>query len=225
MKKLLLISLIFLFPLVINAQFQPCGNRINLVTLSPLSGTNIINVSINSECCNIHNLNNFTYNPAENSLNLCYLDTGLTMPSSITSSIELQDANNAGSQTLIINYTYYLLNSEEICSGITDFDSSITLTFEGPLTQSRVFTLDANSFETKKISLFPNPNNGNFYIELPNPTNQVAVTIVDLYGKLIYKTDNYTSGNLINNQNLAKGFYLAKITQDKENKTLKFIIK
>ena len=66
--------------------------------------------------------------------------------------------------------------------------------------------------------LYPNPNNGTFILAYDSKNNaEATVTIVDISGKLVYKStldklDNFTQ---INTNNLNNGIYFIQISHDK----------
>jgi len=211
---------IFILPLLINSQ----NVNIGYIVASPVIGTNDINLQINSYCGNVHFLNNYNYtnNNSNFNIDVCYEGTLLLMPTNITSDITLSNANTTGYHEIIVNayFRIGIIDPVNTCSNVIN---SYILTFDGPLTQQRFFTLDNNTFGTKKISLYPNPNNGTFSLDLPASTIDIKLEIIDLSGKVIYNNNNYT-GSPIEIKYLAKGVYFAKLTQDQTNETLKFIV-
>ncbi len=218
---LVLFSSSFLF-----GQIGSCGNRITSVTFSPVTGNTDITVSINSDCCEIHNLETFGYsnNAPNHSITLCYRDSGLLMPSSITSQIVLPNANTNGSQNFTINSFYFFGIPGGNCSANTVFNAPITLSFDAPLLAPRIFTLAINAFETSKLKLYPNPNNGEFRIDLPEVIGEVQLRVFDISGKEVYTNFSYYSGNLIALKNLSTGLYFAKIVSKQSTEVLKFVI-
>lgn len=223
MKKIVCSILLLIFPFFMNGQ-GIFFNGIVSATLSPIVGTSDLELVIQSQCTEIHHFNNYTYNSQANIVTLCYQNTGLTMPSVRYSTITLPNANLNGSQLLTINSYYFFGPPTGNCNSNPVFNQPITLAFNGPLTQPRIFTLNNDSFETKKISLYPNPNNGKFSIDLPSKMSNVALSIYDLSGKKIYDIANYSSGTTMLLNDLAKGLYLAKVSTDQTSKTLKFIV-
>lgn len=204
-----------------------CGNRITSVTFSPVTGNNDITVSINSNCCEIHNLDSFGYsnNVPNHSITLCYRDSGLLMPSSITSQIVLPNANTTGTQNFTINSFYFFGGPGGNCSANTVFNAPITLSFDTPLLVPRVFTLANNAFETTKFKLYPNPNDGEFSIDLPTTVDEVQLYIFDVSGKQVYTDFSYSSGDSITLKNLSTGVYFAKVVSGQSTEILKFVIK
>src|SRR6476660_7934191 len=105
MKKSVL-ALAFLFgSMVTNAQ---CTTLTSIV-FSPISGSNDLLMEINSSCCDIHHFNRYTMtsNGSNHIITLCYEDTGLLMPSTITTPITLLGLNSGGDQNFTINPSNY----------------------------------------------------------------------------------------------------------------------
>lgn len=226
MKNILIGLFTLFFSVVINGQVGSCANRINSVVFTPITGTNDINLSINSQYCNAHNLNTFVYtnNAPNHVVTLCYIDALLLMPSTITSNVLLTNANLSGVQNFTINSNISNLGTSDPCASSTVFNSPITLTFITPLTESRTFLSLENDFNIKKISLSPNPNSGSFSIDLPEEIDQVQLSISDLSGKEVYYTDAYISGKMLQLKELSKGLYFVKIDYNQTTETLKFIV-
>lgn len=222
MNKLVFRILLLLFPFFINGQVG-----IGSITISPIAGTNDIDLSIYSYCSQVHHLNNYeiTNNTAETIVNLCYVDTGLLMPTNFTSHITLSNINTTGVQTVTVNAYYnYTLGPTQPCNANLISGTPTSLTFDAPLTQPRIFTLANNTFELKKISLYPNPNKGTFSIDLPVTMNNVSLHIIDLSGKKIFDVTNYSSGTLISINDIAKGLYLVNVNTDQTSEILKFVV-
>ena len=175
----------------------------------------------------VHNLESHDYinnNTPNHVISLCYVDTGLLLQTNITSNFVLSNANTTGIQKFTINSYYHFGNNDIGCLANTIFDSPISLSFDTPLVQPRLFTLSNNEFETKKLNLYPNPNNSSFTIDLPTGVDQIQLSVFDLSGKEIFTNFSYSSGDLIQLKNLSKGLYLAKVVSNKTTEILKFII-
>ncbi len=67
----------------------------------------------------------------------------------------------------------------------------------------------------KKIKIYPNPNNGNFIVEILKFSGNSTIQIIDCHGKLVHQQISLTSQTQIN-LDLSKGIYLIKVT-DKNN--------
>lgn len=78
---------------------------------------------------------------------------------------------------------------------------------------------------SSNVTIFPNPNNGVFYLQLKNNIQQKDVkeiSIFDLKGKIVYQTKQFNHD--IEIRNLAKGTYFLRIQLSKNNLIEKLII-
>jgi Secretion system C-terminal sorting domain len=84
---------------------------------------------------------------------------------------------------------------------------------------------EEKSLQSENISLYPNPNNGNFIISINTSEKQsLEITILDLNGKIVFsQTCVSDNGKCEFNANqLQRGFYTVKINHEK---SLKLLIK
>ncbi len=92
-----------------------------------------------------------------------------------------------------------------------------------------VTPLSNESFELENLSIYPNPNNGNFTIIFDNAINDsVNVNVYDLSGRSVYNKDFETSSNFnenINLTNIKSGMYLVRILDGDRMVTKKIVIK
>lgn len=79
------------------------------------------------------------------------------------------------------------------------------------------------SNETKKIKLFPNPNNGQFNIELTN-YNAATVEIYSLLGAKIVQLNNMQTGIYPLNMGMQKGIYILKVNEGEKQAIQKFVV-
>ena len=82
-------------------------------------------------------------------------------------------------------------------------------------------TLGINSQELTSISIFPNPASNYLNISLSNSNLLKSVTIYDLYGKEVFKSND--SLEKISIYNLSKGTYLLILETDKGSFSKKII--
>jgi len=93
--------------------------------------------------------------------------------------------------------------------------------------------LSNGDFEsTIDVKVFPNPFVDQFFVEVHgiNPSNDIGVSLYDIYGKRIYnhlyKADNHLiidNSNIPILQNLSKGVYLFCVTIDNNSRVIKLI--
>ena len=81
--------------------------------------------------------------------------------------------------------------------------------------------LAVSNFEASDVKLFPNPSTGVISI---NTTTPVAVSIVDITGKVVFEANNVTKDKNIDLSGLQKGMYLAKISSENATTTEKIIL-
>jgi para-nitrobenzyl esterase len=71
-------------------------------------------------------------------------------------------------------------------------------------------------------SLFPNPStDGTFRIQLPTDVQQIAVTITDLSGKVVFQSDNVQNQHTVRLNGVPAGIYAVQV-QDVKNSTRRF---
>lgn len=124
-------------------------------------------------------------------------------------------------------------SQEEIQSlTLTTFGSDVKATasftggIDGTYSFARQESLSEDTFELTGVSLYPNPNNGNFTLQLTATTTQVEVIIHDIRGREIFEKSYISNGLLnesINLNNVLNGIYLVTI-KDGNRKTTKKII-
>ena len=75
------------------------------------------------------------------------------------------------------------------------------------------------------ISLYPNPNDGQFYLELSSLKEKASISIIDVLGRLVYTNNNVTPGTVEINQNFASGMYVVTVSFGSSEINLKMIVK
>ncbi len=76
------------------------------------------------------------------------------------------------------------------------------------------------------MSLYPNPSDGAFTLEIPQHLSVNAIDIYDLSGRLVHSAHPQTSTGAIevNAKHLANGSYLVKLhTQDNQQLSLRWL--
>ena len=90
-------------------------------------------------------------------------------------------------------------------------------------------TVDVEEFISGQISIFPNPNSGTFFIDLPKQINsEVSLRIFNMSGQLIYSTSlNANKNELIeiNPGFIPQGIYMIELTQYENKWVKKLVIK
>jgi len=117
-------------------------------------------------------------------------------------------------------YNYYRLRQTDF-DGKTEVFNIVPVYFDG-------------KFNITTYKVFPNPTNGSqLYLELNFPeTGEYKYEVISEIGTTIFYSNFYVESesqtfklNLLKSMELTAGFYFIKLTNDKEIKTLKFIVK
>jgi hypothetical protein len=126
------------------------------------------------------------------------------------------DGNNwttIGSQTPTENSVHYLFTDYKPSTinyyQLSQLDNSNTLQYSD---------IRIVNFNSNKLVIFPNPNNGEFTIQ---SNHAVEFQIIDYTGKIIMEGDN---SNPLIKTNLEKGIYFIKITEDEKTIFSKMIV-
>jgi len=112
-------------------------------------------------------------------------------------------------------------------TGIPTLSGTITNGIGGVYYFGTAATLGREDFEFASLNLYPNPNKGNFTIELQSDSsNEIKINVTDLRGRQIFDrkyTNNGTFNQNINLENAQSGVYLVTIS-DGIKKTVKKIV-
>jgi hypothetical protein len=78
--------------------------------------------------------------------------------------------------------------------------------------------LSTNGFEMSNVSLFPNPNDGNFSLKIPNENSaNCSMEIYDVLGQLVYKQNVKSGGEKIAASGLKTGVYFVEVKSGSES--------
>ena len=102
----------------------------------------------------------------------------------------------------------------------------LTTGIDGVYSFARQESLGADNFDLTGVSIYPNPNNGEFTLSLNSASGKVNVGIYDIRGRLILDRVISNTGIVnenINLTNVQSGVYLITI-QDGNRKTTKKIV-
>lgn len=103
-------------------------------------------------------------------------------------------------------------NASSPSSSITTFGYVQTYPSAGMrYTFDNTFTTSTSTFTASEIQVYPNPTNGNLYIDLDKTYDEVQVVVTDLHGKRVYD-QVYSGTHLISeNLNLLSGVYFVQL--------------
>ncbi len=80
-------------------------------------------------------------------------------------------------------------------------------------------------FLTNAVSLYPNPNNGEFKLTIDNAgLEKVEVTIFDIYGRMVYANQLTDKVNDISLLGVSAGVYTVRITANEQSITKKIVV-
>ena len=122
---------------------------------------------------------------------------------------------------------FYVFMDREPLGGISYYQLK-NVDINGQATLSDIRSIEANR-SGKPISVSPNPNNGQFSLELVIPkTGNYTVQIVSSEGKVVYQNNHMLeNGHHIlpmNKVALLKGTYLVRATNEKTELQEKFVV-
>lgn len=78
--------------------------------------------------------------------------------------------------------------------------------------------------KTIEASIYPNPNNGNFFVEVKNLNEELDVKLYTLLGNSVYQTKLSPQNSIIQLNNLAKGIYFLQLSTKSSISTRKIIV-
>jgi hypothetical protein len=78
--------------------------------------------------------------------------------------------------------------------------------------------------EQKVVKIYPNPNSGQFTVELSNFDNKVDICLYNTLGVKVFQTTTNMSGYQIDLPGIQKGIYFIKVTNGKEQVTKKMVV-
>lgn len=83
----------------------------------------------------------------------------------------------------------------------------------------------SENLETE-LNIYPNPNSGNFYIEMLNYSGSIQMEVYSISGQLVHKEQLISSGNFAQkfNLRLTSGIYVVHLSGDGMNETKKIIV-
>ncbi|QDW22752.1 endonuclease [Flavobacterium sp. KBS0721] len=83
--------------------------------------------------------------------------------------------------------------------------------------------LSVGDFDFNDVSLYPNPSNGHFTIQLKESNEASNIEIVSILGQKVFTKQNSTA-SLVTINNIPKGIYIVHITQGSKTSSKKIII-
>jgi D-alanyl-D-alanine carboxypeptidase len=114
----------------------------------------------------------------------------------------------------------YITTNSTFCDGPTG-----AIVQNEPILKSGDLVRESVVGNERQMKIFPNPNKGNFTVELINVDNG-EIIVVDMLGSIVYRNKLTATGvNNIDLGRMANGLYVVKISDGKELLTKKVLIK
>jgi hypothetical protein len=215
----------------------PAGNQFNLPSFS-----NINKASSVSSRIFVSTEKNSVYSNALSEIN--FGDTVLTVnevliEASSEGSISFQSVTSNVNWTVSSSESWVTLNSNQgvwndnlkltIAENTTaQFREAIVTLVSG--TKTKTFTVrqdgvtNVNSLVLNNVTLYPNPNNGKFIIDVNSELSILNVNIFDNSGRLITSILENNNNQIEVSKNLSSGVYFVQITSDKGTAVKKMIV-
>jgi hypothetical protein len=135
--------------------------------------------------------------------------------------------DGAGNSNTTLQYQY---TDSYPLSGINYYRLKQT-DFSGQFSYSHIESVDVGSLLTSELNLYPNPNDGNFQLQINGEKNESYVLVIrDISGKEQFSRQIYASGKnhletIYLNNELNAGTYLITVTSTTESGTRKLVIR
>ncbi len=114
--------------------------------------------------------------------------------------------------------------SNDNLTGVVNLDNNSCGTTTANLFRTNALSVTENILK-KSISIYPNPNNGKFNIDLKEVNSKIQLEIFNVWGQKIDKDFNLKhTTNEIDFSSIAKGIYLIKINDGENSYTEKMVI-
>ncbi|MCK5788355.1 MAG: T9SS type A sorting domain-containing protein, partial [Chlamydiia bacterium] len=121
--------------------------------------------------------------------------------------------------------TYPSAGEYDVIFTVSDGDTEVTSTLTNFMTVHNCTGVE--TVETASVKLYPNPNNGEFFIDIQGMDN-ANITILNSVGSLVYQENNITTDNSMKQINLsqqAEGIYMIIVENNDSRIIEKIIIK
>ena len=189
---------------------------VQLISSSPVGNDTIIQTVTNIDSLPTAG---FTYSPANEIVT--FTNTSINGNTYLWSFGDNTFSSNANPGAHIYgtsgNYTVTLTVTNDCGSTITTQQIQIIVT-----------DIDRISYNEWSIELFPNPNNGQFKLQLDGVRGDIGVSIIDIQGRLVrnwnYSNVNNDWNTTINASELASGIYIVKVATEVGVKNVKLLI-
>jgi PKD repeat protein len=94
-----------------------------------------------------------------------------------------------------------------------------------PINCSEDITVGQNAFVSKTISLYPNPNSGDFWISIADENKSTKISVSDMFGRFIYSSAPKAKNSQISLPvDIASGFYTLRMESGSQIQVTKFVV-
>ncbi len=122
-------------------------------------------------------------------------------------------------------YTYKALSAGQ--ANITLHHNSLLVLEDESASINVITSVEETSAQNSKVNIFPNPNNGEFDIELSGiEYNTIDLQVIDIFGNSLYteQIQNTVNNIHIEKLNLTPGTYYLKLNYNDKNIVKKFVV-
>lgn len=132
---------------------------------------------------------------------------------------EIGSVSGQGNSNILNNYQFVDRSPSEGISyyRLKQVDAS------GAVEYSRTISL-RNDIETGDFTLYPNPNKGSFSIKVAQVEIGTTIEIIDINGKTVYQSVEFSESNITNVEGLKEGIYFVKLIQEQQITTQKVVV-
>lgn len=140
-------------------------------------------------------------------------------------SIEFEDelTMSGGDPDAEATYQWIKCDPYEVIDGATDQTYTATengeyavIITEGECSDTSdcvtISTVSIADYANNELKVYPNPNNGQFTIELNQISGNTQASLINALGAIVYKQNIINDKTMVNTENLAAGIYTLKIT-------------
>jgi hypothetical protein len=222
---------------VIQGNVTPSGNTLTFNTSALTAGTYNITITHNSGC---GTPSTSTTQVTVNANSIIQLNPGSTQDQYVALTgipfpqYEWQTCTSVGvcspigtnSFTLTLNGTTPPPAGNQVCVTVYSLGSTCkTRICTNQGTFSRPLNTNESVESIEGVSIFPNPNSGNFNIKIADFKKEATATLYDFNGKKIQDYTLTKGVNNIENESLAKGTYILFISVDDKTEAKQIVIK
>ena len=140
-----------------------------------------------------------------------YTDEGVSIDDNYYPTDTLQSLLKVTSNLDISNNGIY-----NICYQVTDPSGNVSVKLCRTVEVQQGTSSIKNNLQNN-INIYPNPNNGNFMMDVGSkPSSQLHISVLDISGKVIYSSVSFDEQTIVNFDALSSGVYILKVSLNNE---------